>query len=407
MNIQEIDIGNLFISEFNVRKSDINEDKLINNLKDNIRDKGLLNPLTVRYNTKTEKYDILAGQRRFKALQKMSSKLVSCNVLDPNLSEKKQLIISFTENMQRKQMTLCDIVKTCGLFKNKYKNEKTDISKVLNIDANIINKYLSITHLPDSILNRLDKTKSEKISLDYAYNLGRLEITDEEELQQLVTLLDNVSNTTRVEIIKKIINHGKYGGYNFEEYINHAKKIKKEVQKQKDNKDDLTRAVNNVFKPDSNNTKNDKPKSEKSYNKKIQQIKSKKGLHIECKTRNPQLQCLYRKQLITRYNKCIISGMGINVCEACHIIPFSESDNATNFNLNNGLILNKILHKLFDDYYLSINPDTLCVEIFDKYEDYDYIKQYDKMKIDKLHSYKKTITYLRLHYAIFKTKRVI
>jgi len=58
--------------------------------------------------------------------------------------------------------------------------------------------------------------------------------------------------------------------------------------------------------------------------------------------------------------------MNEEICEAAHIIPFSLSEN---FDINNGLLLNCILHKLFDKHYWSINPDSLCVEI-NKFNDH-------------------------------------
>ena len=37
--------------------------------------------------------------------------------------------------------------------------------------------------------------------------------------------------------------------------------------------------------------------------------------------------------------------MCINVCDASHIIPFSET---LSFDVDNGILLNSILHRLFD-----------------------------------------------------------
>jgi ParB-like chromosome segregation protein Spo0J len=60
MNIKEININDLYISNINVRKN-INNDA-INQLSENIAKNGLLNPLTVKFNKKNKKYEILAGQ---------------------------------------------------------------------------------------------------------------------------------------------------------------------------------------------------------------------------------------------------------------------------------------------------------------------------------------------------------
>jgi predicted restriction endonuclease len=55
--------------------------------------------------------------------------------------------------------------------------------------------------------------------------------------------------------------------------------------------------------------------------------------------------------------KCIISGCNI---EAAHIIPYRNQDS---HNIANGLLLRVDLHRLFDKYLLTIDPETRKVLI--------------------------------------------
>ena len=89
--------------------------------------------------------------------------------------------------------------------------------------------------------------------------------------------------------------------------------------------------------------------------------------------------------------------MSINVCEAAHIIPFSET---LSFDVDNGILLNSILHKLFDKSYWSINPKTLCVELFidEKNSAYDILKPYENKYIECLKDYPKSIKNISIHY---------
>lgn len=66
MNILNIDINNLEISPLNVRE--LCHDNSLTELVNNIKDHGLLNPLTVIFNNITNKYEIIAGLRRFHAI---------------------------------------------------------------------------------------------------------------------------------------------------------------------------------------------------------------------------------------------------------------------------------------------------------------------------------------------------
>ena len=107
-----------------------------------------------------------------------------------------------------------------------------------------------------------------------------------------------------------------------------------------------------------------------------------------------------------RYNKkCIISSYDDN---ACNVIPIIPITNKTLFDINNGILLNGILTKLFEKQYWSINPDTLCVEIINNDNNiiskptYDYLCIYNKHYTSILKSYPNTIKYMTEHYNKFK-----
>lgn len=75
------------------------------------------------------------------------------------------------------------------------------------------------------------------------------------------------------------------------------------------------------------------------------------------------LQSIFRNSLINRDKVCILSKTHKDQCEAAHIIPVAENNN---YDVNNGLLLSSNLHKLYDKFYWSINPNTLLVEINNK-----------------------------------------
>lgn len=111
-------------------------------------------------------------------------------------------------------------------------------------------------------------------------------------------------------------------------------------------------------------------------------------------------QDIFRKELIKKYNRCIISNSIDIECEACHIIPYSI---CKSFDVDNGLLLSSDLHKTFDKYYWSINPgtdsfyksssrvspsaDLLKIEINEYINDCGKIKNYENTKVNiKLNS---------------------
>lgn len=111
----------------------------------------------------------------------------------------------------------------------------------------------------------------------------------------------------------------------------------------------------------------------------------------------------FRKDLIKLYNgKCIITGSG-KPLEAAHIIPHSECNN---FKIENGLLLRNDIHKLFDDFDISINPNTLKVEMTKDTSDEDTYKNYQNKKINIDNKYFDGIkANLKMHYMEFLKKQ--
>jgi len=449
-NIKQINIDDLNISQLNVRK--IKDLESIQNLADNIKKNGLLNPLTVIFNKMSNKYDIIAGQRRYHALKKNNMISVSCNILNDTLTEQEQVSISLIENVQRVNMSLSERVKTYKKLHIQYNNDSTKLSNLINISKATIDKYLKISHLPDKILDRLDATNNDKISLDYAVDLAKLNILDdnrEEKLEKIINLINDVSRDDRNELRKCIINDEKYNGCDFDtyfkklvgkkhEYLTNKEKITHEKEeelkkykkyeadklaKEEVNRNAEESAVGRMVedstvgrKAEKNDKKIDSDSSdsydtygvnreeEKIQNKiKSELSKNKNSPYITLtnKIRNPILQNYYRDGLINRYKKCIISGMHMEVCEASHIIPFSESEN---FDIDNGILLNSVLHKLFDKHYWSINPSTLCVEISNRCNNFEFLQEYNNKYINILEQYDDTKHNLKNHYDIFILK---
>lgn len=105
----------------------------------------------------------------------------------------------------------------------------------------------------------------------------------------------------------------------------------------------------------------------------------------------------FRQELIIRDGKCLITGDNPEICEACHIIPYSE---IKSFDIANGLLLNRCFHKMFDNYLLSINSSD-CIE-FSNYllntENFDNYIVYNGIKLNIHDECKK---YLEIHWNKF------
>jgi len=100
------------------------------------------------------------------------------------------------------------------------------------------------------------------------------------------------------------------------------------------------------------------------------------------------------------YNeKCVISNVDMDECSICHIKPLGVSNDDEKYDCNNGLILSKSLHRLYDKYLFTINPETFQIIISDNIKNKNLsINQYMDKKLS-LNPFSKK--YLEYHFNIF------
>lgn len=95
---REIDLSSLKLRH-NARNCEV--DPALEGLSENIRQVGMVHPLTVRYCGEGE-YEILAGVRRYHAAKRLGMERVPCIVTDSNRGEAE--LLSLSENLQRKNL---------------------------------------------------------------------------------------------------------------------------------------------------------------------------------------------------------------------------------------------------------------------------------------------------------------
>ena len=98
MKLEEIEIDRISVSDLNVRKSENQEE--LNNLAKSIKEHGLLQPIIIT-SKGSEKYNLIAGQRRLNAFKLLNLKTIQAIVLK-NQDELNILTLSTVENLQRR-----------------------------------------------------------------------------------------------------------------------------------------------------------------------------------------------------------------------------------------------------------------------------------------------------------------
>ncbi|MGH9351543.1 MAG: ParB/RepB/Spo0J family partition protein, partial [Terriglobia bacterium] len=72
-------------------------------LTESVREKGVLEPLLVRYLSQADRYMIISGERRYQAAREAGLRELPC--IEKEISDGETLEIALIENLQRKDLT--------------------------------------------------------------------------------------------------------------------------------------------------------------------------------------------------------------------------------------------------------------------------------------------------------------
>lgn len=196
MNIDNIVVDKLYVSDINVRKTNVNE---ITELANSIDINGLINPITVRKDN-NDKYEIIAGQRRYLAMKELHKHTIPCNIIIAN--DEKSEEMSLIENLQKNNLSNCDKVKSFSKLYQTYANDYDKIKSLVKVSKATIKKYLRIKDLPIEVLEKLDANDKTKINVPIAIEL--LSLVDKDiDLVDVIDKLAPLKSKDKITVIKK------------------------------------------------------------------------------------------------------------------------------------------------------------------------------------------------------------
>ncbi|MBP1714599.1 MAG: chromosome partitioning protein ParB [Deltaproteobacteria bacterium] len=138
---------------FQPRKTFNNEP--LQELVQSIREKGILQPLIVR--RKGDRYELIAGERRWRAAQKAGIKEVPILVKD--VSESELLELSLIENIQRENLNPIEEAEAYKGLAEQFRLTQEDISQKVGKDRATVANALRLLKLPPEIKQSLAEGK--------------------------------------------------------------------------------------------------------------------------------------------------------------------------------------------------------------------------------------------------------
>ena len=189
----------------------------LNNLADSIMKYGIIQPLVVR--PISDKYEIIAGERRYKA--SVIAGLKTVPVIIKNTDDNTSAEIALLENLQRKNRTPIEEAMSYKKLINKGFTQEEIASKLGISQSSIANK-LRLLNLPQEVQDAL---LYNKISERHARSL--LSLSDSDEQKELLNKIINNKLTvkqTELEINSIINKKNKVSQTNDENNIEEPKK---------------------------------------------------------------------------------------------------------------------------------------------------------------------------------------
>ena len=118
-------------------------------LADSIRQKGVLEPLLVRFVPREDCYYIISGERRYHAARAAGLREVPC--IEKSADEAETLEISLIENIQRKDLTPFEEAEGLNRLAEQFDYSHEELARKLGKARSSVSETLSLRNIPDSL----------------------------------------------------------------------------------------------------------------------------------------------------------------------------------------------------------------------------------------------------------------
>ena len=180
--INEIELKDLRKNPFQPRKKF--DDEKIDELAQSIKEHGVFQPIIVTKVKDGMGYYIVAGERRFKACQKLGLNTIPAIIRDINNQVMAE--IALLENLQRENLTIVEEASAYRLLIDEYGLTQQEVADRIGKSRSHITNVLRVLHLPDTVQDMLN---DGEIDFGHAKILAGINDT-----KQIIDLANNIKD---------------------------------------------------------------------------------------------------------------------------------------------------------------------------------------------------------------------
>lgn len=201
--------GSSSIGEINIEFIEANpnqprrefDEQALQELAASIKEFGVIQPITLR-KTATDKYQIIAGERRFRASQLAGKETIPAYIIDAN--DENTMEIALIENIQREDLNAMEIALAYQQLIEQYDLSQEQLSKRVGKGRATIANFLRLLKLPATIQMAL---KEKSIDMGHARALLSLDSPTE----QIRIFNEIKENNYSVRQVEEIVRNAKEG----------------------------------------------------------------------------------------------------------------------------------------------------------------------------------------------------
>ncbi|HBV46953.1 MAG TPA: chromosome partitioning protein ParB [Eubacterium sp.] len=191
--IVEINLSELRANPYQPRKNF--DEEALNELASSIKEHGVFQPIIVKKSIKG--YEIIAGERRFRASKLAGLETIPAIVKD--FSDEEMMQIALLENLQRENLTSIEEAKAYKSIIESMNITQDELAKKVGKSRSHITNILGLLKLPASVQ---DMVLYNKLSMGHARVLSKLE--NNEDITSLAEKV--VNNNVSVRELENMVN---------------------------------------------------------------------------------------------------------------------------------------------------------------------------------------------------------